>query len=60
MTMGQIIEVLEMVWEEEKTLEMLENLTQNPTLDQAELYSTACEIAEKYKSETEQRGDFTQ
>ena len=52
MTMGQIIDILEMVWEEEATIEMLEQLTKEPTLDHAKLYSIACEISKKYESET--------
>ena len=52
MDMGQIIDTLEMVWEEEATIEMLEQLTQETTLDQARLYSIACEISQKHKIET--------
>ena len=50
MTMAQIIDIVEMLWEEETTLEMLEQLTKNPTLNQAELHSIACAISQKYKN----------
>lgn len=52
MDMGQIIEVLEMVWEEEDTLEMLEILTQKPTLNQAKLYEIASKISQKQRKQT--------
>ena len=45
MTISQITEILEMVWEEDATLEMLERLTKEPTLNHKKLYSIACEIS---------------
>ena len=51
MDMGQIIEILEMVWSEESTIEFLEELTQNPTLEHKTLYSIAAEISKKYERE---------
>ena len=54
MGMGQIIEILEMVWDEETTIEFLEELTQNPTLDHKTLYSIASKVFKKYKSKTEE------
>lgn len=47
MTMAQIIDILELVWEETATLQMLEQITKEPTLDQAKLYSIACEISDR-------------
>ena len=49
MTMAQIVEIVEMLWEEDATLEMLERITKEPTLDQASLFSIAREISEKTK-----------
>ena len=37
--------------------EMLEYIAKTQEMDPNKLYSIGCEIAEKYKSETEQRGD---
>ena len=54
MDMGQIVEILEMVWPEEATLEFLEELTHNLTLDHKTLYSIASKVFEKYKSKTEE------
>ena len=50
MDMGQIVNIVEMLWEEKATVEMLEFLTQNPTLNQEHLYSIACEISQNYKN----------
>ena len=55
MTIAQIIEIVEMLWEEDATLEMLEHLTLNPTLDQAKIYSIACEISQKHKCEEKEK-----
>ena len=49
MTIAQIAEILEMLWEEESTLEMLEYLTRYPTLDHKMLLDKAEEIANRYK-----------
>ncbi|MBQ5320499.1 MAG: hypothetical protein J6K88_00305 [Oscillospiraceae bacterium] len=50
MTFSQIIKMVDLLWEEEATMEFLEWLYQNQTLDQAELYSIALRISEKYKN----------
>lgn len=41
-----------MLWEEEATIEMLEYIAKTQESDPTKLYSIACEISEKYKSET--------
>ena len=50
MSIAQIIKTADML-EEEATLEMLQQLTENPTLDHNELHTIACEISQKYKRE---------
>ena len=54
MNISQIIDILEMVWDEEATIEMLEQLTKKPTLNPAKLYSIASEISQKYPTQMEQ------
>ena len=49
MDLAQIAEIVEMLWEDEATIEMLECLTQHPTIDQVKIFSMACEIAQKNK-----------
>ena len=47
MTIAQISEIVEMLWEEDVTIEMLQKLTESPTLDHKKLYSIALEISKK-------------
>ena len=53
MTIPEIIDILDKVWDEDLTIMMLEKIADNPTLSPAELYSIACEISEEDKKETE-------
>ena len=49
--------ILAMLWEEEATQEMLDYILETQEDDPAKLYEIACEISEKYKSETEEDWD---
>lgn len=51
MPLGKRAYIVGILWEEEATLEMLEYILKTRETDQDKLYSIACEISEKYKSE---------
>ena len=44
--------VIMMLWEEKATIKMLAYIVKTQEKNPAKLYSTACQISEKYKSET--------
>ncbi len=48
MTLPRIMYIVGILWEPKATLEMLEWILENQTLDQAELYKTALKISKKY------------
>ena len=54
MPLAKRMYIVGILWEEEATMEMLKYLVKTRETDQAKLYSTACEISERYKSETEE------
>ena len=54
MTIPEIIDTLDKVWDEDLTIMMLEKIADNPTLSPSELYSIACEISKEHRLPQEQ------